>query len=554
MFRVGDTVGDYEIVARLKAGGMATLFLGKRCGASGFSRHLAIKVVHEHLASDETFVRMFVDEALLSSKIQHPNVVHVEELREVDGRHYLVMEYVHGCSLAVLIRGLRRSKRAFNADLATYIAAKVAGGLHAAHEATGSRGEPLSVVHRDVSPQNVLLSYKGHVKLIDFGVAKAAGRATQTTGGSLKGKIRYMSPEQAFGRPVDRRTDVYALGIVLWEMLTGRHAFRGDNEFALLEIVRHPEVPPARTFNPNVPEALDAVIQKALEVDVEDRFQSCQEMRKALSRACPTALELDESDLARLLATVLGDSIQKSIAALPESVSGIVAPLPADDDALQTMTVSAAGILSEPSEVRPGTPAPTSVSDVLPPAVIVEEMQPDDALTVATPSHLAPDGEAASDPSSSPRVGESTMVAMAPPRSRTLLFAGVGAVALSLGAGLAMLLVWGLGSEEGTSGIEVVQLSSAAHTAEPDAQAGTDAGAENEAEDSGVDAGVDSGVDAGAARLVESGHPPRGRRGTRRSAAGSRSSGRRRGRSSGRGTTGGRGGDSRSGVLLTDDF
>lgn len=345
MFSVGDRVGDYEIVARLKAGGMATLFLGKRTGAAGFSRHVAIKVVHEHLAADSTFVQMFVDEALLSSKIHHPNVVHVEELRQVDGRHFLVMEYVHGCALSALMKGLRRAGRTFGHELATYIAVKVAEGLHAAHQATASDGSPLSVVHRDVSPQNVLLAYKGHVKLIDFGVAKAAGRAVQTTGGSLKGKIRYMSPEQAFGKPVDRRTDVYALGIVLWEMLTARRAFVGDNDFAILEQVRDPKVPPARTHNPDVPEALDSAIQKALAKSPEDRFQSAQEMRKALARAVPSALALDDSDLAGLLATVLGDAIRGDQEALPESVSGVGAAVAEpDEDALQTLTVSAAGL------------------------------------------------------------------------------------------------------------------------------------------------------------------------------------------------------------------
>jgi len=368
VFSVGDKVGDYEIVAKLKAGGMATLFLGRRGGAAGFSRHVAIKVVHEHLAADDTFVQMFVDEALLSSKIHHPNVVHVEELRKVDGRYFLVMEYVHGCALSALLNALRRQKRTFAPELATHVACEVAAGLHAAHEATDADGSPLGVVHRDVSPQNVLLSYKGHVKLIDFGVAKAAGRATQTTGGSLKGKIRYMAPEQAFGRPVDRRADVYALGVVLWEMLTGRRAFTADNELALLEKVRHPDVPPAREHSPSVPEALDAVIRRAMAEDPADRFASCKAMRKALAKAVPAALALDDSDLSHLLGHVMGDTIERDLAALPESVSGVAPPtLHADEEALLTLTVSAPGLSSEPSSKvsLPPPPPPAPVATVV---------------------------------------------------------------------------------------------------------------------------------------------------------------------------------------------
>ncbi len=185
VLRVGESVGGYEIVAKLRSGGMAALFLGRREGAAGFRRHVAIKVVHEHLAGDADFVRMFVDEALLSARIQHPNVVHVEELGEENGAHFLVMEYVHGVSLAQLLVALGARKRRLTVDLAVFIAMGAAAGLHAAHELRGDDGRPLGVVHRDVSPQNVLLARDGHVKLSDFGVAMSRGRATQTAGAML---------------------------------------------------------------------------------------------------------------------------------------------------------------------------------------------------------------------------------------------------------------------------------------------------------------------------------------------------------------------------------
>jgi len=244
VIEVGQQVGSYDIVTRLRSGGMATLFLGRRQGPAGFRRHVAIKVVHEHLAADPTFVRMFLDEALLSARIQHPNVVHVEELGEADGTYFLVMEYVHGCTLSRLLKQLSKLGRRLSPDMAAWIAIQIAEGLHAAHDLTGDHGEALHVVHRDVSPQNVLLSETGHVKLIDFGVAKARGRALRTTSGSLKGKLAYMSPEQARGDDLDRRTDVYALGVVLWESLTGRRRFQAADQIALLRLVQAPTISP----------------------------------------------------------------------------------------------------------------------------------------------------------------------------------------------------------------------------------------------------------------------------------------------------------------------
>src|SRR5688500_5151049 len=235
---------------------MATLYLGQRSGAAGFAKNVAIKVVHPHLSDDPQFVRMFVDEALLSARIQHPNVAHVEELGEAEGTYFLVMEFVHGVSLSSLIRALARRKRRIAPELAVAIAIQVADGLHAAHETRGPNGEHLGVVHRDVSPQNVLLSYTGHVKLIDFGIAKAEGRTQSTAAGSIKGKFRYMSPEQALGRTVDRRSDVYALGIVLWEMLTGRNCFDGTNDLLVLDKVRNPQIEPPSTYTPALPAPL----------------------------------------------------------------------------------------------------------------------------------------------------------------------------------------------------------------------------------------------------------------------------------------------------------
>ncbi|WP_236604975.1 serine/threonine-protein kinase [Sandaracinus amylolyticus] len=356
MLAVGTRLGAYDILAKLKAGGMATLFLARRSGAAGFRRHVAIKVVHEHLASDRAFVRMFVDEALLQARIHHPNVVHVEELGEQDGQHFLVMEYVHGCSLAQLMDGLARRARRLTPEMACNVAAQVLAGLHAAHELRDEQSALLGVVHRDVSPQNVLLAYEGHVKLIDFGVAKAKNRQS-TVGGSLKGKLRYMAPEQAFGRPVDRRCDVYAIGIVLWEMLTMRKLFQAEEDLALLELVRHPKVDPPSTYAPEISPALDAVVMKALAPSAEDRFATAHDMRRAIAEALPGALMIDAANLAELLAAVMDATIERDLRQLPPSVSAVIENVERRDalgargeEALKTMTISAAGIDYAPDE------------------------------------------------------------------------------------------------------------------------------------------------------------------------------------------------------------
>jgi len=300
---------------------MASLYLGRRAGASGFSRHVAVKVVHPHLAENEKFVRMFVDEAKLCSAIRHPNVVHVEGLGLHEGTHYLVMEYVHGCSLSQLLRTLAKREIKMSSGLAVAIAAEVARGLHAAHETAGEDGRLLRIVHRDVSPQNVLLSYQGHAKLIDFGVAKVhrARRATSKSTG-IKGKIRYMAPEQAKAGDLDRRTDVYAVGILLWEMLTMRRLFAAENDLAALSAVREPLHARPSRYAEGLEPALDRAVMKALSTDKEDRPASAKAFRRLLLDACPDARDVEPSDIANLLLAVMRDHIAVQHDALPDDV------------------------------------------------------------------------------------------------------------------------------------------------------------------------------------------------------------------------------------------
>lgn len=382
MFYVGDHIGDYEIVANLKAGGMATLYLGRRAGAAGFAKHVAIKVIHEHLACDAQFVQMFVDEALLSARIHHPNVVHVEELAELDGTYFLVMEFVYGCSLAQLLGALGRRKRRMSPELATYVAIKVADGLHAAHEIRDPQGQLLNVVHRDVNPQNVLLAYQGNVKLIDFGVAKARGRALQTEGGSIKGKFRYMSPEQACAQALDRRADVYALGVVLWETLTMRRRFDGESDASVIHRVQNPDVVPPSRYVPSVSPALDAVVLKATAANPDDRYATTHELRDALVDAMPHAAALHESVLGTLLTAVMAEHIETEKESLPPSMAGMSVEVPASvvaEHTVHELTLSATdvqlladGSSAEPDLLEAATRIFPTLEELDDPATIVQ--------------------------------------------------------------------------------------------------------------------------------------------------------------------------------------
>jgi serine/threonine protein kinase len=316
----GQKIADYELVANLRSGGMATLFLARRLGAAGFARPVAIKLVHPELANDDQFRQMFLDEALLCSRIQHPNVVHVEELGEHEGAHYLVMEFVHGCSLAQLTRALIARGRRLSPAFAARIAMHVADALHAAHETRDERGRLLQVVHRDVSPENILIAYAGHVKLIDFGIAKAFGRRHKTQEGLLKGKFRYMAPEQAFTKPIDRRTDLYQLGIVLWEMLTQRRLFDGETDIALLQQVRDPKIVPPSAKVDRIPPALDAVVMAALARDPARRPPDAQTLARSLAKAVPQVHDVDSGALSALVMNVMQEHRRREQATYPPGV------------------------------------------------------------------------------------------------------------------------------------------------------------------------------------------------------------------------------------------
>lgn len=299
-------LGGYEILARIRAGSMGTLYLGRRAGPRGFTRPVAIKVIHDHLASSERFRRMFEAEAKLAARIDDPHVVRVEELGEEEGRYFLVMEYVHGVSLAQALAVLK-GRGGIPIEIAVAIGMQIAAGLHGAHEATDEDGRPLNIVHRDVSPHNIVVSYRGHVRLIDFGIAKARQQG-ETQTGSLRGKLSYMPPEQArSARTVDRRADVYAAGLILWEMLTGRRYLTAPTDLALLALLKDPPSLPPSSVNAAVPPALDAVVMKTLSLAPDARPQTAADLQRLLGEALPAALKVLPADVA-----VVMDRVRKA--------------------------------------------------------------------------------------------------------------------------------------------------------------------------------------------------------------------------------------------------
>ncbi len=277
---MGEPFGRYTLVKRLGAGGMGEVFLAR---AEGSDQEVVLKRILPHLTENPRFLRLFLDETRIASRLVHPNIARIHELGEVDGTWFVSMELVAGKDLRELLKRARELGHHVPLEVALGIAVAIARGLSHAHAATDAQGRSLHVVHRDVSPHNILIGRTGDVKLIDFGVAKAANKSVQTGTGILKGKFPYMAPEQAHAKPVDPRTDVFALGIVLWEMICARYLFRGKTDAVTLKLVREAIVPAPSSLRDDVPEALDRVVLKALKKEPRDRYPTAEAFREALS-------------------------------------------------------------------------------------------------------------------------------------------------------------------------------------------------------------------------------------------------------------------------------
>lgn len=271
------------------AGGMAAVYLGRLRAGNGFSRTVAVKRLHPQLALDADFVEMFITEARLAARISHPNVVSTVDVVQDGPDVLLVMEYVQGESLSAILRRLQQLGKELPMDIASGIFCGVLAGLHAAHTATKDDGTPLQVVHRDVSPENVLVGADGVARVLDFGVAKAAGMSNVTKEGTVKGKLAYMAPEQLLGLPVTPCTDLFALAAVVWESLTGKRAFKGDNDGETVNRILNEELADVSTLRAGVPPAMERLLAKGLQRDIGQRFQTAEEMQRAFEEAVPPA-------------------------------------------------------------------------------------------------------------------------------------------------------------------------------------------------------------------------------------------------------------------------
>jgi serine/threonine protein kinase len=275
--------GKYSLFELIGRGGMAEVYKGRIQGPAGFERTFVVKRILPHLSGDATFIKMFVEEAKLSARLAHPNIVHIFELGSVEGEYFISMEYIRGHDLSETMRAIWKTMGPPRPEMVAYIGREACRGLAYAHGLTDERGKLLGMVHRDISPSNVMLSYEGAVKLLDFGIAKALGDAPEITkAGTMKGKYAYMAPEQTEGDHVDNRSDIFACGIVLHEVLTGRRLFKGNNDVQTIERVRRCEVPPPSLQNPAVPPELDAIILKALQRNPADRWADAADMANAL--------------------------------------------------------------------------------------------------------------------------------------------------------------------------------------------------------------------------------------------------------------------------------
>ncbi|MFT3841562.1 MAG: serine/threonine-protein kinase [Myxococcaceae bacterium] len=275
-------LGRYELQSKIAVGGMAEIWLARQAGPAGFTKQLVIKKILPHLAVDKTFVDMFLNEGRLAALINHPNVVQVFELGEEAGNYYLVMEHVPGWSLRAILRRSHELQEPIPHAVTAYLVIGLCLGVHAAHELHDANGQALKLVHRDVSPENVLVSRSGSAKVTDFGIAKATAAASGTRPGETKGKLAYMPPEQLLGKPLDRRADLYAVGAVLHELITGQRAFDVPADAALSLSILKEKPPPLRLLRPDAPAALQAIVDRALEKEAEKRYPDALALAKDL--------------------------------------------------------------------------------------------------------------------------------------------------------------------------------------------------------------------------------------------------------------------------------
>ncbi|MEO7113655.1 MAG: protein kinase [Polyangiaceae bacterium] len=355
-------LGRYEVRAKLAEGGMASLYLGRLHGAEGFERPVALKVIKDQFLQNREFVTMFMDEARIVARVSHPNVVQIYELGNEKDRLFIAMELLVGQSLWNVWQACRERTACLRLDLIAWIGARVGEGLHHAHELTGKDGKSIELVHRDVNASNIFVTYDGHVKLIDFGLVKATNRVTSTIEGIVKGKLAYLSPEQALGKKVDRRTDIFALGATLWELTTDRRLFKRDHDLDTLRLIKDAVVPDPTELVAGYPPKLWATLKRALSKDKNDRYPTMKEFVKDLDE-CATAegRAVSSNTLSEVMIALFGKERDRQRAWLDEQSETPLAELskpPAPYEA--TLSFAEMGSVVQPSA---GTLVPLSARE-----------------------------------------------------------------------------------------------------------------------------------------------------------------------------------------------
>jgi len=399
----------FELIAEIASGGMATVYLARLSGVGGFQRFVAIKRLHPHLANDQEFVQMFLDEARLAARLHHPNVVPILEIGMSQQGYYLVMEYVEGDTLARILARSAQAGRMLPPQVSLRVCLDSLQGLHVAHEMKDDDGQPLNIVHRDVSPQNILIGMDGSARITDFGVARATTRLSTTRTGQLKGKLAYMAPEQAKGGQVDRRADVFAMGIVIWECLAQKRLFKGEGEADTLNRVLYEPIPSLKQANPDVPDALETVVMKALDRDPAKRYATASDLADALEAAARDA-------------NLLGN--HKDVAAHVESVLGT--DISAQRDAVRAWIARSEpsqrfdGPIPMPAASSPGSNPNANASGSLPRLSSAQGVSSVSSAVIQVPTQAAP-------------LPASTLAAMElPPRRRTGVWIAAGAAGVLL--------------------------------------------------------------------------------------------------------------------------
>lgn len=305
-------LGRYRVVDEIGLGGMASVHLARMDGLGGFQKWVAIKKIHSHLVQDESFIQMFLDEARIAARISHPNVATVFEVGQHERTYWIAMEYLHGEPLREVMRRTEELGAPMPPEIACRVIADAAEGLHSAHELLGKNGEQLQVVHRDVTPHNLFVTYDGTTKVVDFGIAKFASRMSSTLAGTLKGKLAYMSPEQVHGEALDRRTDIFALGVVLWELTTGQRLFRMESDLDTLAKVQECAVPRPSSLVRGYPIDLEKIVMKALAKNRGERFKTARELSRALqSLLMRRGLFIASDEVAAYVQSIFTERIQK---------------------------------------------------------------------------------------------------------------------------------------------------------------------------------------------------------------------------------------------------